>query len=42
MSGAVHIIEIDLLPLRTLSTGHLAEREGRGDEWHVEPYVEQD
>ena len=33
---------LDLQSLRTLPPGHLAEREGRGDEWHVEPYVEQD
>lgn len=33
---------IDLQPLRTLPPGHLAERDGRGDEWHVEPYTEQE
>lgn len=32
----------DLQPLRSLALGHLAEREGPGDEWRVEPYVEQD
>lgn len=30
----------DLQPLRALAPGHLAERDGRGDEWHVEPYGE--
>lgn len=31
----------DLEPLRSLALGHLAGRDGRGDEWRVEPYVEQ-
>jgi hypothetical protein len=32
---------IDLRPLWTLAPGHLAEPDGRGDVWHIEPYVEQ-
>ena len=44
-SQTIHTDEVfaqfgtDLKPLRSLALGYLAGRDGRGDEWRVEPYV---